>query len=526
MKKFFTMMLLAAMLFMIAACGSNTDTTPSTTAATTPAATTTTAPPASTAPPSTAPATTTTATTKAPETIPDAPAKPLFNTTLWRAEMPDAFVRKEDTGRDEEDYTSLTFEYRKDASSEKSDATLNVLVSLEERPRSFRRSVGKTIAELKNYANGVDTVKIGGINFIENKTTSWGEPVTTYRGRDESSTADISIAITGEIDENVLNTVLTSFELTAPDIGHKDPPWPWDGVRFEPVIKPIMSGSFTITPEYIASEEPIVLSTIMASQIAAVGDSVYAVTNSEMGEWQFTDDKTGLTLIQSKILDEEYEYISCDNAGNLYMSPGLNKIIVMNGFEKVFQSSLKHDLSVHPSGTWGISFWVNSDPMKVTIGDGVMGEESWVLKNLNKDEEREGAFRMISQITVNDKHIIVAGKHVKSDSEAIVVYDLSGKELFMLANTDGEKIGLGSITGVVETENGFLATDGNMREINLWNKSGEFIGDIRVKDLFGASYCWLEDMQQLADGSIMVAISQTREDSSADELLFFRLTGF
>lgn len=47
-----------------------------------------------------------------------------------------------------------------------------------------------------------------------------------------------------------------------------------------------------------------------------------------------------------------------------------------------------------------------------------------------------------------------------------------------------------------------------------------------MRELIGTSYPWLEDMQLLEDGSLLVALTQEREDESADELLFFRLTGF
>ena len=506
MKKFAMLAVLVAIIFTLAACGSTPETASSASSA--------------------APSSSTASSSQAPESAPEAPAEEVFEATLWSAQMPEELVRKEDSGRDEEKYTSLTFEYRKDPASEHADSSLDIVVALEDSPRSFRGLISDTTAELKDYADGVGTVEIGGIKFSVKEFTSWGSEVTKYTGRDEASSAVITITITGELDEALSKTVLDSFKLTAPDIGHVDPPWPWDGVRLEPVTSPVMVGSFTITPEYIAADEPLVLNDIMRSQIAVVGDSIYAVTNSEMIELLFAADKQGVTLNRSEMLDTTYEHMTRDNAGNLYLSPGLGEIVVMQGFDKVFQSSLKYDLAIHPSGTWGITSWVGSDTMKVTVGDGVMSAEPWVLTNLNKDAERNGAFSMISQIEVNENHVMVAGKHVEANGEAIVIYDTAGAELFMLAKTEAERTGLGSITGIVETPNGFLATDGNMRDIILWNKTGEFIGSINVKELLGASYCWLEDVQRLEDGSIIVAISQRREDASAEELAFFRLTGF
>lgn len=37
---------------------------------------------------------------------------------------------------------------------------------------------------------------------------------------------------------------------------------------------------------------------------------------------------------------------------------------------------------------------------------------------------------------------------------------------------------------------------------------------------------WLEDMQLLDDGSLLILLTQKRDDGSANELMFFRLTGF
>ena len=85
---------------------------------------------------------------------------------------------------------------------------------------------------------------------------------------------------------------------------------------------------------------------------------------------------------------------------------------------------------------------------------------------------------------------------------------------------------LGSITGMAETENGFVAADGNMREIQFWAKDGTHIGAISTDDIFGVSYPWLEDMQLLDDGSLLIMLTQERDDGSANELMFFRLTGF
>ena len=183
---------------------------------------------------------------------------------------------------------------------------------------------------------------------------------------------------------------------------------------------------------------------------------------------------------------------------------------------------------MHPSGEWGISFWVNSDTQKITKQDGNLKAEPWILTDLNDDSARKGEFSMIDNVEVSEQHIIVAGNVVaEDDNKKIIVYDLDGnKQLEMGGKEISDPDKLGSITGMAETENGFVAIDGNMRTIQFWNKEGVHVGAIDTEDIFGMGYSWLEDMQLLDDGSILIMATQKRNDESANELMMFRLTGF
>ena len=183
---------------------------------------------------------------------------------------------------------------------------------------------------------------------------------------------------------------------------------------------------------------------------------------------------------------------------------------------------------MHPSGEWGISFWVNSDTQKIANQGGNLTAEPWILTGLNKDEERKGLFSMIDDVQITNSHIMVAGSMaVEDEGTKIVVYDYDGNQLLKLGGEDiSSPDKLGSITGMAETENGFVAADGNMREIQFWAKDGTHVGAISTKDIFGVSYPWLEDMQLLDDGSLLIMLTQERDDGSANELMFFRLTGF
>ena len=117
--------------------------------------------------------------------------------------------------------------------------------------------------------------------------------------------------------------------------------------------------------------------------------------------------------------------------------------------------------------------------------------------------------------------------YIQTTIVGVKVYDYEGNQLLKLGGADiSSPDRLGSITGMAETENGFVAADGNMREIQFWAKDGTHIGAISTDDIFGVGYPWLEDMQLLDDGSLLILLTQKRNDESANELMFFRLTGF
>lgn len=56
-------------------------------------------------------------------------------------------------------------------------------------------------------------------------------------------------------------------------------------------------------------------------------------------------------------LERDCEYLSGDNSGMLYLSPGIQDVIGVKDGKKVLQTTIDGDLNMHPSGEWGISFW-------------------------------------------------------------------------------------------------------------------------------------------------------------------------
>ena len=161
--------------------------------------------------------------------------------------------------------------------------------------------------------------------------------------------------------------------------------------------------------------------------------------------------ESGLEFVSSMELDDDFEYLSGDSSGMLYLSPGIGDVIGVKDGEKALQTTVDGDLNMHPSGEWGISFWVNSDTQKIANQGGNLTAEPWILTGLNKDEERKGLFSMIDDVQITNSHIMVAGSMaVEDEGTKIVVYDYDGNQLLKLGGEDiSSPDKLGSITGMI-----------------------------------------------------------------------------
>lgn len=196
--------------------------------------------------------------------------------------------------------------------------------------------------------------------------------------------------------------------------------------------------------------------------------------------------------------------------------------------QTILETGTSGYLSVHPSGAWGITSYLGYDTEKVTFQDGSVLTEPWILTSMNDDEARTGIFKFVSLVEISNDHIMVYGRLAGDDTPSkIAVYDLEGNQQLLLGGDQHEDPAyFGSLTGIAETANGYIAADGNMREFYFWSKDGTLLAEVDCYDMFGTRYPWIEDVKVAEDGSVMVLMTQDRDDDSASELMVFRLTGF
>lgn len=388
----------------------------------------------------------------------------------------------------------------------------------------FRSKLFTNAVDLKDYADGkVKTTAIGNAEYV-NLPEKYGQ--TLYMYRHTPSGISYTISVKGEKDNDVIQELFEGIIVDLKDTGNKEAPWPWDGQAIAPEVEKQMVGTYTISPKFIPFDEPETNFHSTDHRFMKYENQLFLLFQHDLHTYEWKE--KGLKHVSTLELDDEYEYVSLGKDGMLYLSQGVFEVIGVKDGKKALQTTVKGDLAMHPSGDWGISFWNSTDPQKVTNQNGNLTAEPWILTGLNDDANRQGPFSSIDNVEITQQYIMVAGKIAdEDDATKIIVYSHDGNPLFTLGGGGSQHDDLlGFITGMAETENGFVAIDGNMREIQFWTKDGTHIGSIDSDDLFGTNYPWLEDMQRLEDGEILVMLTQKREDHSAEEVLLFSFTGF
>ena len=536
MKKTVALLLCFVLGFsLFAGCGGNT-TQPTTTAATTtPAASTTPAAATSSQPSATttkAPATTKPtepASTTQAATTPDLlEGREVLDYKYFSIAYPSDWVLNESTVRDADDESRATFSY--DADGRKSKASITIRAAEETFVRYTRDFTTQGIA-LEDVVEGkLPTCDFDGTAFV-NRANPKLSPSFSYRHVPSGMTYRItfsSLRSEDTMDGPLLTEFFAGLKLHLEDLGKPVILWPWRGtpVRFLNTTSQEV-GTYTLTAEFLQADEPLVtIADNMSS--ASAGDRIYTVNKNALHAYRIAN--SGLALEGSAKLDADYSTVSTDSAGTVYLSSGTGKMSTFDGLTKVADTDSLNEFTIHKSGSWGIAKPITEDPKKVVLNNGVYEMEPWVLENLRDDSTRVGPFKSLSNFFISDSHITVTGALAEGKPSGAYVYDLNGKEQFALAAPDDSVNGVGILSGVVETKNGFVVSSHHFATANenlhFWNTKGEFLGIVNLKDLIDAKSPAITDLCYMEDGSIIVAFTQMRDDNSALELLFLRLTGF
>lgn len=381
----------------------------------------------------------------------------------------------------------------------------------EESASSFRETLYANGVDMKAYVDGIWVSEtIGGLQMaaVDKEDGEW-----YFFGRNEAAGVSYTVHVTDWENSNV-PAVIENISFTASGTDNIDPPWPWEGDPFSGSTLSQMVGTYNLTAQFLPMEEPLVTYETFEHDIVVMGDKVYLLSDCAL--YQYAYDGDSLAFVKEIELPGEYEFLEKGADGNLILSRFMEPVFGHDGDSAQFSYDGPDKFAVAPGGTWGISWFLSGEECELySFHDGTLTGSPFPFTEVDT----------ISQVCIDNNYIFVCGSSVEDDEHYVFVYDYSG-ELQLQLGGEPDGWGLGSITYATSTPNGFLALDGNMREIVLWSADGTWIGAADDGDLFGTSYPWIAAADMAEDGSILIVMSEERADESADEVLVFKLSGF
>ena len=380
---------------------------------------------------------------------------------------------------------------------------------------AFREDLYNFGIDEHDYVDGnVDTVNIGGVDFIQNVNGS----TITYIARLEGANESIKIKVTGDNENAEVGPALESLAFNVKDIGNVDGPWYWEGEPFDTEDMTATVGSLELSAHFLKMAEPSITHNVFDHSIAYADGNLYILCENVVEKYAIGE--AGVELQDTYTLDTKFsEIISTDDGRLLLLGYGKPVTEWKDGeVVKELEGSVKNT-QIDPSGSYGISYSGKGDSVsKVTISGDTVEVTEMPLNECGT----------IMHANVSKNHIFLCGSSSDENDKGhkVFVYDANGTLQMTLTMPEDAGSGLGSITYVVESSNGFMGMDGNMRKVVFWDTSGNFIGTLEDSDLFGTTYPWFANTVVTPDGTIFTVMTEERKDKSAKEVLIYQISGF
>lgn len=439
-----------------------------------------------------------------------------IKTTLFTLAYDSAWNYFEDYTESEDDYCFATLQIPDPDDPEYYLIEADIEVSLED-PYDFREDLVYYGFDQYEYKvnEAYETINIGNLDLLKYDD---GDDTLVYFNRIENAGATVCIEFdTENVNDGRIAELLNGLTFNLEDTGNEDGPWEWDGEAFSTDDHSVTAGNFTVNSKFIPFEGYISTFETFNHSIAAVEDGdtvyVYVLVDGELIKCHY--DGTVLAFVQPvELPEDDYEIIQATADGSLWLSGSMNDVLclkdgtVANSYEDL------NNLAMHPSGTWGVDYFVSNECNIVTFGGDTYSITPVIFNEIDT----------IMNLCVDENNIYVCASAADDSGHKVFVYNKDGVLQKTLCDAEGE--GLGSITFVTQTENGYIGFDGNMRDVLLWDNDGAFLAEISDSDIFGTSYPWFCSSTVLSDGSILTLMTEEREDKSATEVIVFQVKGF
>ena len=432
-----------------------------------------------------------------------------LTTNLWSLTYDDSlWVYEEDDFYDNEEYAKVIMMIPDEEDSYVTSVEIAVSLDDHEEFRDYLDTYG---FDAYDYVvnEAYDLVNIGTVDCLMNEGTYWGEDCLRYFGRVEDASVTVFVEILGQYEDSAVEDLLAGLEIFAENIDNVDAPWPWDGEPFSGSDASEMAGTYTVSSQWVPFPNCVITKETFDHAVAVDGTKAYILGEEKLHRYDFTGDSLVLDMDMEQ--DGDFGNIQRTNDGTIWISGFMEPLISIRDGVQTASYEGTDEVTMHPSGQWGISWFSGPECKKITLSGGAISETDMNFAEVST----------ISTLLIDENYIYVCGSAADDSGHKVFIYDTNGSLKMTLADEEGE--GLGSITFMAQTVNGFLGLDGNMREVILWTADGSYIGAIDDSDLFGTHYPWFCGGTQLSDGSILVIMTEDREDESAMELIAFVL---
>ena len=363
--------------------------------------------------------------------------------------------------------------------------------------------------------NSYELTNIGGVNCLYYEGELWGSPDLRYFGRLEDAGVTVDVDISGDYESELAKKLISGLRFCLKESGNVDEPWSWEGEPFSADKHNIIIGNHTLRSEWLPITDCLITWESMEHCVAVTDKDAWITEDGILKHYRY--DGSSLDFVEDIKSDEEYfRSLSSDEAGTLWLGNPLVSFSSWKDGVKTDSYGELQNIAMHPSGTWGVGYWLfyGKECEKISFSDGQMQSQPLPLTQIHN----------IRHMAVDENHIYACASAVDEDSHKVFVYDHDGNLQMALAGADGDT--LGRLTYIAETVSGFLGLDADMQQVVLWEKDGSYIGAIYADDLFGTTNPWFCDATKLSDDSILVIMTEERADESAMELIAFEISGF
>ncbi len=435
-----------------------------------------------------------------------------ITTSFFEIRLSDDWINIEDDFKNEDEYSKAVLQVLDPADEEYYliEATISVEIG---EPYDFREDLVYYGFNQYEYEvnKAYETVKIGGVDLLKYDD---GEETLVYFNRIEGANASVYIRFDAtDIKDAHIQALLDGITFNLKDIGNEDGPWEWEGTPFSATDKSATAGSLNIQSQWIKLDEHISTFETFDHSVAAVGNNIYLLVDGELRKCALVDGT--LAFVEKiELPEDDYESVEATSDGTLWLSGSMNDIISIKNDKIATTYEDIDNLAMHPSGAWGVNYFTSNECSKVTFNG-----DSYTSVPMNFKE-----VDTIMHLNVDENNIYVCGSAADDSGHKVFVYSADGKLQKTLCDAEGE--GLGSITFMAKSANGYIGFDGNMRDVLLWDNDGKFVAEISGEDLFSTNYPWFCNSALLSDGSIITIMTEEREDKSATELVVFTVKGF